>query len=764
VEKIDVVLMGPIAITHISVCGERKDTTAPTVAKCIPEAKLIDKSVLTGSTGDYQSNPVKIIYQAHSTVRFQIAQNWVNGDVGWIAVNYQPPDSIVEICHTSESVANGYFTPGYTAKCFNGFAKVDVFVYDCTFVDVSEIVMPDSCGAWVEEGKKVAFHFTIPCDPQPVNGDGICSDPVCVPEARLVQKSIGTGMYGDILSNPVNIVHYGVDSVKFRIDQNWKDDELGWISVMYVPVDAVNPKCDSIEGIAAVSSTPVYTAKCVNGVAEIDIFAYDCTFTDVPTIDVGIPDSCKAWSGSEKTTHFRFTVPCDRNNSSYCADKPKCIPTARVDHKSVINGGQGDYKAMPITILHQGGTVVHFQLEQKWKSDGDLGWISVHYSPADGSDSAALSCSSTEAISPGHSSPVYQALCSNGVAEIDVYVFDCTFNDVVNIDAYVPASCQPLSDIGKKAHFHFTVPCLCVEDVSQLPPPKSKTLPISPTVAPIQSAPVVKPSASMATSSPTWTPYTIATNKLECSKVIFEDFETKGQSDSWTYGSEYHDSAFTTFLGRLGKGHNEVSKIFEIPKEAKSLELSFDFYDIDGMPSEDRVFVGVQGSYLDLKLFGSPGATAFYGDIQVTGSLKQQTKISFNFDRDDAVYSVSLQIPEHWYKYHGYKLPVAFKIETSKDISIESYGIDNFRLQAKCTGRKLESEGTDETVDDGVPYCSSKDFPCEGEGMVQICHFTPRKGYETFCVPEADSEVLRFYSHDYCGPCVGGFGGVNMQG
>jgi hypothetical protein len=27
-----------------------------------------------------------------------------------------------------------------------------------------------------------------------------------------------------------------------------------------------------------------------------------------------------------------------------------------------------------------------------------------------------------------------------------------------------------------------------------------------------------------------------------------------------------------------------------------------------------------------------------------------------------------------------------------------------------------------------------------------MCHYSTRRGYQTFCIPEADSEILRFYS------------------
>lgn len=59
-----------------------------------------------------------------------------------------------------------------------------------------------------------------------------------------------------------------------------------------------------------------------------------------------------------------------------------------------------------------------------------------------------------------------------------------------------------------------------------------------------------------------------------------------------------------------------------------------------------------------------------------------------------------------------------------------------------------------------VTYCNPADFPCEGEdeNMVFVCHYSPRRGYQTFCLPEADSAILRLQSKDHCGQCEGGFG------
>jgi hypothetical protein len=57
-------------------------------------------------------------------------------------------------------------------------------------------------------------------------------------------------------------------------------------------------------------------------------------------------------------------------------------------------------------------------------------------------------------------------------------------------------------------------------------------------------------------------------------------------------------------------------------------------------------------------------------------------------------------------------------------------------------------------------FCVSEDYPCGEDGdRVFVCHYSARDGYKTFCVPEPDSDVLAFYPKDYCGPCVGGYGG-----
>merc|ERR1712176_211204 len=68
----------------------------------------------------------------------------------------------------------------------------------------------------------------------------------------------------------------------------------------------------------------------------------------------------------------------------------------------------------------------------------------------------------------------------------------------------------------------------------------------------------------------------------------------------------------------------------------------------------------------------------------------------------------------------------------------------------------ITAEHHNNEPDDEVHFCVVEDYPCgPNNDKVNVCHYSSRDGYKTFCVPEVDSDALRFYPKDYCGPCVG---------
>ena len=718
----------------------------------MPEAIIVDKSVADNQIGDYVGNPVTILSQSGASVQFHVEQNWIAGDIGWLSVQYTPASGGEDVCHINEALNDEVPTVPYSAKCLNGFASVSLFASDCSFVGIPQAVVPKKCEAWTEGGKTAAFHFLIPCDPVPprldVSGCG-CQQPVCVPQAKLERKSIGDKVYGDILSNPINIVQFGEKTVKFRVEQNWKEGDLAFLSVQYSPVgsNGSTKECMTTEGVNDFSSTPDYTAQCINGHAIIDVYAYDCTFTGVPGIVQGIPKACMAWKGDGLTTHFQYTLPCSIDDEDFCVDEAACVPVIRTDYKSVASG-LGDFNTMPVTILEQTGSTVGFQIDQTWKYE-DIGWIAVDYKPA-GQVGNSTTCTAYEGLSNGESTPPLKALCVNGVADIDVYAYDCSFTGVPNIDSSVPGTCQPIIDTGKKVHFHFTIPCLCMDELSDFPA-STYTLPGAAASASSSNTTPSKPAEATVKATPQ---VIVAPSEVTCTQPILEDYQKPEQSVSWTDGTEYTDSKLGTFLGRLGVDHSMVSKVFTVQAEAEKVTVTFDFYDVNGKPSNKDVFkLGVQNTYLDLKLFenGKDGKLVNYNDIAVI----------YTKNTAGTIYSVTATIPQKWYATYNNKLPITFKIESSKkasEIAQDSFGVDNVKIVADCSRRRRVQKKSDATEDKEGFYCSAQDFPCDGGDMVNVCHYSTRKGYETFCIPEADSEILRFYSQDYCGPCIGGFG------
>lgn len=71
---------------------------------------------------------------------------------------------------------------------------------------------------------------------------------------------------------------------------------------------------------------------------------------------------------------------------------------------------------------------------------------------------------------------------------------------------------------------------------------------------------------------------------------------------------------------------------------------------------------------------------------------------------------------------------------------------------------EIQERRAREISEESEYHCSAKVHPCdEGPNYVNICHYSTRIGYRTYCVPEGDSEIVRFYKTDYCGPCTGGY-------
>jgi hypothetical protein len=268
----------------------------------------------------------------------------------------------------------------------------------------------------------------------------------------------------------------------------------------------------------------------------------------------------------------------------------------------------------------------------------------------------------------------------------------------------------------------------------------------------------------------------LTTNVVNCGTVHVEKFDTPGDVDSWENGVYTTIEGVGSFLGRLGHENPMVQKTFIIPESATKVVLSFIFIDImNVVKNGDSVEIGIQNSWMEVKL--TTKQTQYHSDIEITKEdvAEFRLQLDVSADANSNAYTISVDIDSRWWNnfgdnLDGYNLPIGFRVTTENPIEEESYGIEQISLTADC-GRRLdnqlppkpEMEPSDDG-EDGSFYCKAADYPCgEGTDTVHVCHFSTNLGYQTFCIPDSDSEVLRFYGKDYCGPCVGGFGGINMQ-
>jgi len=373
--------------------------------------------------------------------------------------------------------------------------------------------------------------------------------------------------------------------------------------------------------------------------------------------------------------------------------------------------------------------------------------------------------------------------CHDGEASVSVYVQDPTLADGGAVS--IPEQCAPMNSYPpeeRRVAYHFRLPCdrPCPDDVTDAPTVSTPDTP---------SQPAPSPSAVCD----------------EDSLVAFEDFES-GNADSWEHGTVSVEPRLSSFLGRLGAESDNVRKTFTVDPTSTHVTVEFLLYEIDLWKRCDKFTVIVGNKRLDLKQFYAEDSNENPNNVEEGKkggimwsrfSVTPAMEFVFNSQFKDQIHKVEMIIPPNY--FNSGSLDFAVRVTMNDGIDSASAGIDNLRITAHgvCPGsqssgpdRLLDVDGgksfptksvatvhggikhiareetkTDSASDpqldgdDDGPYCTSRDFPCGGNGNVFICHYNPHLGYQTFCVPEEESDIVKFYANSYCGPCVGGFGG-----
>jgi hypothetical protein len=570
----------------------------------------------------------------------------------------------------------------------------------------------------------------------------------CVNDPSLVTMT-GTQKFATI---PIQILSQDTIEVKFSVMQSWLDHPACYVATDYLSTTS-SPTCERVDNVAP-GEIDTYTAMCNNGVAQVTLYVHSSDF-DATDDDATVPERCDP-VGEGQTVSYTFDIPCGvEEGSAACEPTPELTCTHFASQIISSEDFETAEQAQSWLFASTGSA-----------TSLDLGADSPEVSktfevPMDSSE-IMLEFDFDESADWASDDEVFIRI--NGVyLDLMSYISGTsegtktgTFGDLAasvttsgnnhNVQLTIPDTWYPVGRLTLGFKVSTSVPETVGFDNVVLSSFCAVNLSVS--------SSIVCPADG---------------GDME---ISFEDFE-HGEADTWG-GVESADGPFTTFLGRLGRENQEVTKDFPVPDGTESVLLAFDFYNIDGFTQGDKAYVTIDGTSLDLGLFDSSGSgTVNYDDITVTKTESSKQNIGFSISELDQKFQLEVTIPAKWYT--SGVLAIGFKVDMDKTIELTSAGIDNVRLTAVCESaqrRDLEQPFLSQTLpvaepdmyaDDGGYYCSAEDFPCQGAGNVHICHYDARRGYQTFCLPEADSEVLRFYSNDYCGACVGGYRGINLD-
>jgi hypothetical protein len=555
----------------------------------------------------------------------------------------------------------------------------------------------------------------------------------CVADPTLVEM-IGTQKYA---TKPIEIVAQGTSTVTFSVMQSWLDHPACFVATDFLSTSG--QQCERADNVAP-GEIDTYTAACSNGIAEVTIYVRSSNF-DSDDDNAEVPARCDP-VGAGQTVAYTFDVPCVVEEGS-----DTCAPTSELacdhfDSQIISSEDFENSEHAESWLFAKTGTLSRLSMS------GDNPEVSKTFEVPTDSSQITLEVDFYGNDDWASDDEVYIRI--NDVY-LDLISYTSGTSGGTNTGTFgeLPVSMTTTDNIH---HIVLTIPDTWYPDGRLILGFKVSTS-MDSDAAGFDNV-VLSSACEVATQ----------VEEVTCDSGHTEDFEN-GQALTWVNGLEAQDSGFTTFLGRLGKENPDVTKTFTVPSTADKAIVEFDFYSIDGHADGDKVYVGVQGTFLDLNLFaGSTGTTStLYNDISVTIVDRRSINVGFGAETDEK-FNIRLEIPKKWYS--DGELEIGFRVHMLNSITTNGGAVDNFGISVDCSRRraaeerKMSANEPGEDGDDGSFYCLSEDFPCQGgNNLVHVCHYSTRRGYQTFCIPEPDSEILRFYSNDYCGPCVGGYGG-----
>jgi hypothetical protein len=721
------------------------------------------------------------------TVTVDISQLWSDKDGSMsVAVAYYGSTNTNEF--DSRNKVGYNVTKTYTAQCFKGYAEFSIYAYASGNAPESECEA--SAQSIVGLEGVVVYQVEIPCSP--------CE---CEPVAELLSQ-VGASI--SLPASVFDITAQNVSTVEFSISQNWKS--LSMFAVQYYTSD-VSPSCDVMGTVP--DSEAVFTAQCFKGFAEVNLFVYagdyvaasDCEACAVPGED------------SIDMVVYTFELPCRPCDWSTSAPTP--APTDCYDQTVQLVETIGENMELPpgtvdIQSVNNGDSVT-FDIAQLWSDENGSMSMGVYYYTESGAPKLDLSNNVDYNVTKS-----YTAQCFLGYATFSIYAYvgddapesECdALSQPISADTViyrfeVPCSscdeCEAEANLVQQAGANLSLPAEVVDitaqnvdtvdfDISQL----WKSV-----VSSDDSVKMLAVHYYTTDSVPVCEQMGTSYNAVESfSAQCFKGF---AEVRIYVYAGSYapDDCEACSAPG----GEDSVVYSFELPcrpcdwsADAPTPAPQVNALDCNSV----AVLSSANGTScpssvdMPIDIVDTDGQSVTFALRQTFSTSVQQSvavrysHFPYSGDDPDSDYCTK------FYDVGSGLFGADFKalcnadgvadvwIYTDSDSSTISCAYDGnncgYHYEIPCNCPSSRKRGLDEleafkspavnepsVYDEDIPYCVSEDFPCEGEGsdLVFVCHYSARKGYQTFCIPETDSDILRFYPNDYCGSCEGGYGGL----
>jgi hypothetical protein len=309
------------------------------------------------NAGYFGASNLEILQRGTETVKFRFSGHSL-GDriIDHITVWFLDPDAEDDAenfhqCWSSDSQRDLLAeSQAFVAQCEDGYATISITAGDedggMQFSQGNLDVVEPYCVDGKERpdfnpNKRCFWEFVVPCthcdSDTPARAlETAVSEPSDSSDCRVRSRleDVHPVQVDTCITPPlkevIQIVSQDKESVTFSVVQQWKgcgaaqgSGKIGWIATDYVTT-AGDLECDKKSNVSC-GLSETYTAHCSEGMAVIDLYAYDGSiFSQSDGTNLVVPLACDGTGDESKRCHFRYVLGCEPslcNNNSGNANR-----------------------------------------------------------------------------------------------------------------------------------------------------------------------------------------------------------------------------------------------------------------------------------------------------------------------------------------------------------------------------------------------------------------------------------------------------------